>query len=230
MSFAGIVGAAPRFLDVRFDAAGRPLPCPGNTVLAHLGDGPAARALSAARDRLRAAGGERVLAFLPAESCHMTLFDGLLHDVRRPDRWPSDLPLDAPADRADAAMLAAFRGAPAPGRFTLSPVRLAIGDAGLGLILQGADAAEESRLRAFRDDLAARTGLRHRPGHDSYVFHITLAYLIAPVDPAEAEALETARRAAEAEILASLGPLTLGPPEACLFTDMTAFRTQFRIA
>ena len=97
MSFTAIAGAAPRFVDVRFDAAGRALRCSGNTVLAHLGAGPATEAPMDARDAIAAAGGDRVLAMLPPASWHMTLFDGVLHDIRAPERWPRGLAPDAPA-------------------------------------------------------------------------------------------------------------------------------------
>jgi len=227
VSFAALAGAAPRFLGVRFDGAGRPLRCSGNTVLAHLGAGPAAEALIEARDRIAAAGGDAVLAFLPPASLHMTLFDGVLHDVRAPARWPRELAPEAGAEEADRFMMAALRAAPRPGRFRLRPLGLGVNEAGMFLHLEGADAAEEARLRRFRDDLARLAGLAHRPDHDRYRFHVTLAYLIAPVPADLAAILEAARMEAERALLARLGELRLGPPEACLFDDMTAFHCQF---
>jgi len=227
VTFAGLVGRPPRFLDVRFDAAGRALRCSGNTVITRLGAGPAAEALMALRDRIAAAGGDRVLAFLPPSSYHMTVFDGVLHDVRAPDRWPEGLARDADARAADAFILDALRRARPAGRFRLRPRRLAIGDAGLGLLMDGADPAEEARLRHVRDELAALTGLTHRPDHAGYVFHVTLAYLVAPVPADVAPRLDAVCNDAGRDAIARLGEITLGPPEACLFDDMTAFRRQF---
>ena len=95
--------------------------------------------------------------------------------------------------------------------------------------LAGADAAEERRLRALRDRLAEAAGLTHRPGHDAYMFHVTLAYLIAWPGAEEAARIDHLIHGAEGALAAALPRIRLGAPEVCLFTDMTAFRPQFTL-
>lgn len=217
--------APPPYLGVRFDAEGRALRCSGCTVIGHIRPGPVFDALVAARDALAAAPGGACFAWLPPSSWHMTLFDGLLHSRRSPGVWPEALPEDAAEADADAWFLEAVRTAPIapPPPFALRPTGIAASGGGIGVTLEGATAEEESRLRAFRDALAAATGLAGRPGHASYRFHVTLAYALS--HPADHEAFDTALAATGARLIAAAPRVAVGPPEICVFDDMTAFRT-----
>lgn len=234
----------PVFLDRRFDGAGRPLRESGTTVIHHIADPAQNRALSAMRDRVaavsdRAAAGAGegggdgeggpIFAWLPPSSYHMTLFDLMLHSRRAPERWPAGLAADASDAAADDHVLTALRtlrldDAPP---FHVAPRAVYATPGGLGVALAGADGAEERRLRALRDRIAAATGLADRPGHDAYGFHITIAYLIARPDPALATRLDEAVDAAAAALTVAAPAFTLGPPEVCRFHDMTAFARAF---
>ena len=222
--------APPPFLDVRFDAAGRPLKDSGSTVIAHIRDAEVRAALQIPRERLAAEGLDRFWAWLPEASFHMTIFDLMLHARRAPDRWPAALPADATEAEADAIMLERMRGAE-PGDappWHVAPRGVYCG-LGVGVALAGADGAEERRLRALRDRLAEAAGLTHRPGHDAYMFHVTLAYLIAWPGAEEAARIDHLIHGAEGALAAALPRIRLGAPEVCLFQDMTAFRPQFTL-
>lgn len=221
--------APPPFLGVRFDAEGRALRCSGCTVIGHIRPGPVFDALAAARDALAAAPGGACFAWLPPSSWHMTLFDGLLHSRRAPGFWPDALPRHAAEAAADAWFIDAVRAAPTPppAPFALRPTGIAASGGGIGVTLEGATSAEEARLRAFRDALAAATGLADRPGHATYRFHVTLAYALAhPADPA---AFDAALAAAAAALIRAAPRFTIGPPEICVFEDMTEFRPLARL-
>lgn len=218
--------APPPYLGVRFDAEGRALRCSGCTVIGHIRSGPVFDALVAARDALAAAPGGACFAWLPPSSWHMTLFDGLLHSRRSAGFWPDALPRDAAETEADAWFLDAVRAAPIapPAPFALRPTGIAASGGGIGATLEGATPEEEARLRAFRDALAAATGLADRPGHATYRFHVTLAYALAlPADPA---GFDAALAAAGAALIEAAPRVEIGPPEICVFDDMTEFRAQ----
>jgi len=222
---AALRDAPPRHLGVRFDADGRALPCAGCTVIGHIRPGPVAEALQAAVDRLRAAPAARCFAWLPAPSWHMTLFDGLLHAARDPGCWPRGLDAGADGAAADAWFLRRAAAVPSPETpFALRPraVEPAPG-AGVWVALDAESDAEAARLRAYRDALAAATGLAHRPGHASYRFHITLAYPIAWPAPAEAAAFETALAEADAAFSVAAPRIAVGPPEMCRFATIDRF-------
>ncbi|SFH67923.1 DUF1868 domain-containing protein [Albimonas pacifica] len=223
--------AAPTYLGLRFDARGDALPDPGSTIVAHVREPAANAALATVRATMEAAGLARFWAWLPPSSFHMTMFDMVLHG-RRGAAWPRHLPQDLPGREADAAVVEAVRGfaLDTDPVFRMTPRSLTLSPSGMGVTLTGETPAEDARLRALRDRLAAATGLAERPGHADYRFHITLAYLIdwpAPEDAREADAMLSE---AESALLAALPTLRLGPPEVCLFDDMTEFRPLFTLS
>ena len=233
MSYAALVAARrdspPPFLGKRFDAEARPLPEPGNTMIGHVGPGAATDALTAARDRLAAAPAGRCFAWLPPASYHMTLYDGLLYGRRAPGYWPPELPARASEAEADAFVfgrLAPLRPeGPAVFRMVPAAVEAARGAAGVWVRMAAESAAEEARLRAFRDACAEALGLADRPGHADYPFHITLAYGIAWPSDADAADFDAALAEADAALRAAAPTIPIGPPELCRFADMTRFET-----
>lgn len=212
--------AAPASIGTKFDAAGRPLRDPGNTVICHLDpDGTAHAALRAIQDALRAAPEGTAFTFLPPDSLHMTLFEGVIEHEREAARWPSGLPPDAPVEAVTQALSDRLAGIALPQRFGLRPVALF---AGLGLILEGATEADEAALREARDRLAEATGLR-KPDHDFYIFHVTLAYPLRFLDPGEAARVVARSEGLLSQHAADLAAISLGPPEWCRFETMHRF-------
>ena len=211
--------APPRHLGIRYTADGRFLQEPGNTVVSHVTAGtPSHAAVLAVRDRLMAMPEADQFAFTHASSLHMTLFQGVIEYRRNPPYWPADMVVDTPID----VMTSHFRDklknfAP------LSPFRARITEVTpLGLTLEG-DSVEDRRcLQAWRDAFAGIFGYRH-PDHDSYVFHITFAYIIDWL----ADAALPRWQEMLAEQLAYLKErspvIDLDPPAFCSFEDMNYF-------
>jgi len=225
-ALAAANGAPPRFVDIRFDAAKRPVRCSGNTVVCHRRDAAGRAAIADLAAKIAEGPAGDCYAFTPERSWHMTVYDGLLHDRRAPGFWPADLPVDASNDQADAFVLSRLADLPALDE----PVTMhATGLFGrehhaLGLALAAGSARQERALRRFRDACAERLGMADRPGHDAYRFHLTLGYLIAWPDPATARAADSAMDALAPRLDDLVPPFELGPPELCLFDDMTLFR------
>jgi len=173
-SFAeGSNSTPPRHLGRRYDDNGRFLPEPGNTVVCHLVPGSATEsALVEIRRRMQAMPQADHLAFTPVSSLHMTLFQGIIEYRRALPYWPADMALDTPIETMTdhyRTRLAGFRG----GR----PFRVRTIDiVPTGLVVAGATAEDAATLAAWRDELAERFGYRH-PDHETYEFHITLAYM-----------------------------------------------------
>ncbi len=178
---------------------------------------------------MKARGLARFWAWLPASSYHMSL---LLHAEREARRWPETLPRDVSEAEADAWILSRLDGFDAGARplCRMANRGIVASDAGLGVALEGETPGEDVRLRALRDRLAARTGLAHRAGHESYAFQITLAYLIAWPSPEETRAGGAALAEASAALTKVVPIFHPGAPEVRLFHDMTEFRPQFVLA
>ncbi len=84
------------------------------------------------------------------------------------------------------------------------------------------DAAEENRLRALRDRLADLLALRMN-GHETYEFHTTLAYRVAPMTEAEERDFAAFRTSAHQTLADRCPEIRLGPLEFCAFDDMFHF-------
>lgn len=211
--------ATPARLGIRYDAAGRFLPEPGNTVVCHLRPGsPELAALLSARDRLRVMPEADRFAFTPPDSLHVTLFQGVIDTRRRAPYWPADLPTDAPIEAATAHLLRKLEGFRPPASFALRPVALTP----VGLVVEGAHEADVWALAEWRDALADRFGYRH-PDHAAYVFHATLAY---PIDWLPADRLRAWRNVLDealADLIAAAPVFRLAPPAFCRFADMCRF-------
>lgn len=210
--------ASPR-LGIRFDAQGRFLPEAGNTVVAQVVPGSATEALLVdLRAALMALPVARHFAFTAVPSYHMTVFEGVIESRRADGYWPADLPLDLTIDAATARMIDRLHGwTPLPG-FAMQVTEATP----LGLRLAGATPADEAVARRWRDDLSAALGLR-TPQHDSYGFHITLAYVMTPLSAADLPGLRSRMAELTAFVQAAIPVVHLARPAFCRFADMNAF-------
>lgn len=204
----------------KFHDDGRVKPFPGNTFVSALAETRPESALFAdVADRLKASSVGRRLTFLPRSSYHMTVFEGICVDVADRALWPSDLP---PTDLATATAffetrIAGLDGIAAPLRMV--PTGLLSWPAGLVIGLEPVDAAEDARLRGFRDQLSTAIGLR-KPNHDRYGFHLTLAYWL---DRPEDAAWALEHEAFSSHVRQAVPTLDMPAPDFCTFADMHAF-------
>lgn len=199
---------------------------PGNTIICHLSpDSTLHTQLMKLYRELEANRDEVLYTLLPPPSWHMTVFEGVCDQVRKSGFWPSDLSLDVPLSECNShftTKLSAFEmGTEPPFRLRIAGYSPRVD--GIGLHLEPITAAEEVRLRRLRDRLAETLNIRH-PSHDTYVFHLSIAYFIRFPSDEERERLEE-RLAAHLPGLPA--EFELGAPEFCYFHDMFEFRRQF---
>lgn len=215
----------PAMLGTRFDRAGNFLPEPGNTVVSHVVPGSTSeRAIIQIRDQLQALDPGHHFAWTPVSSYHMTIFQGVIDSRRRLPFWPPELALDTLiADTTDylAGRLLDF---PAISPFAVKLDQITPE----GLVVSGATDKDEAVLRSFRDELADRFGYRH-PDHDSYVFHITLAYLIDWLPSDAHETYIPALSDITDGFIAEVPVIELGPADYCSFEDMNHFEPLLRL-
>ncbi|PDT02305.1 hypothetical protein CO666_21295 [Rhizobium chutanense] len=222
---AGARPADPTGVHTKFNLDGSVRAFPGNTIICHLA--PASRlyaALSSLYGALEISDLAGLYTLLPPSSWHMTVFEGVCDQVRQPGFWPDDLGLDVPLAECDALFadkLSAFDLGSAPSyRLRIAGWQPLVNGIALRL---APESAEEMRLRRVRDRLSELLQLRH-PGHEDYVFHLSIAYLIRHPDEEQRAALS----ALLFELLSGLpDEFELGAPEFCRFADMFAFHRQF---
>ncbi|MBY5760268.1 DUF1868 domain-containing protein [Rhizobium leguminosarum] len=216
----------PSGVGQKFDVDGAVRPFAGNTIICHLNEtSPLQEPLKALYAELETSRLAALYTLLPPSSWHMTVFEGICDQVRKPEYWPSELPLDASLTECNAFFEdrlndfdCDFR---APIRMSISSFRPLVD--GISLKLTPIDAAEEIRLRGFRNQLADVLTLRP-PGHDDYVFHLSIAYLIRHLTEDQGAELSALQARAFDAMPAEF---ELGAPEFCHFGDMFEFRRQF---
>ncbi len=221
----------PPALREKFNPDGTPQPFAGNTIICHID--PASElfaALLEVHGQLGKRSFSQNLSLLPVPSYHMTVFGGANDKHRRPGAWPEGIAFDATMAECHAEIqrrLEGFAlGYDMPLRMVMSPGEVKDMDQTLRLELEPLDEAENRKLRSLRDRLSETIGIRV-PGHETYGFHISLAYLIGSLTAAESE--DYKRSYAEwRDIIALRSPvIELGRPEFCLFKDMMRFERQF---
>lgn len=216
----------PSGVGLKFEVDGAVRPFAGNTIICHLNQtSPLQEPLKTLYAELETSRLAALYTLLPPSSWHMTVFEGICDQVRKPEYWPTGLPLDASLTECNTFFekrLNDFdRDFKAPIRMSISSFRPLVD--GISLKLTPIDAAEEIRLRVLRNRLADLLTLRP-PGHDDYVFHLSIAYLIRHLtEDQEAELSALQARAFNA----MPAEFELGAPEFCHFGDMFEFRRQF---
>lgn len=203
----------------RYDTSGTFLRERGNTVVCHLIEGSeSASAILDARARFLSMPCADKLAFTAGSSLHMTLFQGIIETRRSLPYWPADVSLQAPIDDMTAIFmdrLARF----APGEAFAVEVTHATPN---GLTLDGVTARDRHVLKDWRNRFADLLGYRH-PDHDTYVFHITFAYMIERFDDVTMAVWVPFLDEIAQDIRRRSPVIELRAPAFCAFEDMNHF-------
>jgi len=214
----------PPAIGKKFNPDGSFRSFPGNTIICHVPPHSATfQTLLEIRARFAARPFSRCLTLMPPASYHMTVFEGVVNEVRQPRLWPSDMSVDSPLDSCNQLFLKKLR------EFDLRcnlPFRLVpdfIPDTFIRL--RPFDDQEEQKLRDLRNRLS-KLLLLHGPNHEAYQFHITLAYLVKWMTPEETVDYARTREECASILRNSLSVIELGPPEFCFFQNMAAFDPQ----
>ncbi len=210
---------APQYLGTRYNADGVFLSEPGNTIVCNVQPGtPTQAVLFDVRQRFRDRPDAAKLAFTAPESLHMTLLDGIILSRRLPAHWPAGVDLDTPLAQMDALFLDRL-GAFTPGpRFNVEAVEVRP----TGLAVDGVTAEDRRIMRDWRNRLSDLMGFRH-PNHETYAFHLTMAYPVAWLDDADLPAWQALFDQALADIRERAPILELRAPAFCHYDDMNWF-------
>ena len=167
----------------KFTPDGAVLPFPGNTIICHIDRNSVAySALVALQSELKSGPFGQHFTFLPPESLHMTVFQGI---SGRNGPLPEAVSSGTQRDEVSRILLDRIGGLCLPGRFRVAPRGLF---AGHSVTLEGATPGDEAELRRVRTLLRDPTGLGGRD-FDTYTFHTTLSYLKGWLDPVTAKDL-----------------------------------------
>lgn len=160
----------------KFHEDGSPKRYPGNTVISDVfPDNKAYQVVRYLSEQLKQRKLDELFIMLPEDSYHVTIIRGVNDLVRNKDYWPPSLPLDASMVEVDNFVKNCVESVEAPDAFQMSFSHLQINNEDFRICLEPANSDEDAKLRDYRNKVAQQLGL-WLPGHDSYTFHITMAY------------------------------------------------------
>jgi hypothetical protein len=215
---------------LKFHPDGTPRPFAGNTVICHIPQQDRFRDDTAAlHDALLQSSFAHKLALLPTESYHMTVYPGSNDQNRAHSSWPGGVPIGASIEECNLAMRERMKtfhfDGPFPLRVRVDVPRTTHYGRASTLRMEGADPASERILRVLRDRVADAYKFR-APDHDTYGFHITIAYTMADLSANEMAEYRSILMPALDRLTAATPVLELGIPEYCTFRDMYRFDTE----
>jgi hypothetical protein len=218
----------PRDTRLKFNPDGSRRVFAGNTVICHLPQQSQIHgAVTALGEGLRSSSFARKLAILPSESYHVTILGGLNDADRNQAEWPNDIPITAPSAECNRIVEQRFAqyktDEKLPIRFRLDKERTRAPQLASGLQLLPADATERMKLSRLRDRLADEVFRYRAKNHETFRFHISLAYQMSGFTPKEAGEYQAILDHHIPIIINSAPVIELGLPEFCTFKDMDRF-------
>lgn len=161
-------------------------------------------------------------ALLPPSSFHMTVFSLILDAQRVLPLWSAFLPVDTPLAQMDDFFMERVATVVPPDNFRMCLTY--IGGKGLSFRLSPADEDTYRALHDYRGRIAAATGVRY-PDHDTYEFHLTLAYNLITLSDDENRAFAEWKLNLGEALRCDIGVFDTGTPQLTFFDDMFAFLT-----
>jgi len=194
----------------------------GNTCISRITeDMPLYTGLMEVQKRMKALECAGKYGFLPPSSFHMTVIEGVCDQVRKAERWSSKLPLDTPLEEFNQRMLEWFAKLSPPDSFTM---RVAGADFSKlqYIALEAASQETTLSLKEFRDAFSEETGIRF-PDHDTYRFHMSLAYKLIHLTPEEEEVIKENELEVQQELVEKYPTFKLPSPVLTVFDNMFRF-------
>ncbi|MEM7119100.1 MAG: DUF1868 domain-containing protein [Chloroflexota bacterium] len=158
--------------------------------------------------------------FLPPSSFHMTVMELLCDQVRVAERWSAGLSLAAPLTEMDAFFMARVPQIEPPAALRMR--FKGISQWSLALYLEPADEETAVSLRTYRQAVSEKTAVRFSD-HDTYEYHISIAYRLYHLTDAEEAELESRLRPLSETLQAQFDLFQPPPPQLTFFDDMFAF-------
>ncbi len=227
-------GPQPSDVNRKFFPDGRVRPFAGNTIICPVpqqdrGYDAFNALIDISRD-LPARSFNRKISPLPTSSYHMTIFSGADDQDKEKGNWPRDLRHDASMAECNdfiGKRLAEFKAE------TDLPIRMVVDPAAkpelIYIRLVPETAKENEKLRRLRDRLSDHLQIR-TADHDTYRFHISVAYQIDWLSDAEIADFEAAFSQWHRDLSAKAHVFEFGAPEYSTFEDMYSYRKVFSLS
>lgn len=209
-------------IGVKFNYDGTPVRYQGNSIITDIQkENPAYDVFHKISRKLKHSEFSKNLIFLPEASYHVTIIRGINDNVRKPGFWPPGLDIDAPIEKVDEYFAAAAGAVPVWTNIKMKFNSLHINDDDVRVCLDPADSGQDQILKTYRNQVARRLGFQ-LPGHDEYIYHVTLAYILK--SPGEDNRKELDQIVKEVnDFLKAQSGFYLSAPYPAYYNDMMHF-------
>ncbi|MEO1288604.1 MAG: DUF1868 domain-containing protein [Chloroflexota bacterium] len=185
--------------------------------------------LDAIQERLMSLEFASKFTLLPMSSMHMTVMQLLCDQARVPEQWSSKLALDTSLNETDKFFLKTVPQIDPPENFRMRYKSLSFGQVGVSIRLEPDDDITHEQIWQYRNQIADATGVRF-PDHETYKFHISLAYQIQILTEEEQETIQQLIDEINKKYCDTFGIFNSGKPQLTFFDDMFDFvRAEHRL-
>ena len=206
----------------KFNMEGKPLPYYGNTVISFLNDENTQiwKTSNFIHKQMMKLPFANKLAFVPANSFHMTVLN-LCREIDRKDgAWPLNLSKDLNFHQIDQKLKEIVDSIEKPTDIIMEVDRCSIAH----VMLKPLNEDCERKLQEYRKKLADATGIHH-PWHNTFKFHITLNYVLDEFDEQEQKQIDTFCDEMTKLLKNEVKPFYVPEPQFVIFNDMMQYET-----
>jgi hypothetical protein len=210
---------------LKFDTNGDVLQFEGNTIISLLDHNTEVfRKAVLIRNDLEKMKISKCVTFLPDESLHMTVIEGVCDKVREKNYWTSLFPLDVKLTEIDKEFENKFvKISPFP-KVLMSFYSFLV-EGGICISLKPSSEEDKNKIEKWRDEVSDVLGLKF-PNHNNYGFHISLAYGIEKPNEIQLVEFQDYMKAFELKYKNSHFEFEVPNPNLTYFNNMLFFNKE----
>jgi hypothetical protein len=206
----------------KFDHNGKPLPFPGCSIISKIPlKSDLFHEIKLLQLKYKDLSPEKAYTYLPATSFHMTLFDCCNVNTVNTPYWPKKIVEDNNYTKIAYVLSKRIKKYIFPDKFDLKLKKLF---GGYSIILEGNTNKDEKIIRGCRNKLSDLLGIRFE-NHDTYTFHITLAYILRKLKGDEIEKLIKTNSRLREMFVKNFPIIRIEKPVLCTFENMYEFKS-----
>jgi hypothetical protein len=206
----------------KFDHNGKPLPFPGCSIISKIPlKSDLFYEIKLLQLKYKDLSPEKAYTYLPATSFHMTLFDCCNVNTVNTPYWPKKIVEDNNYTKIAYVLSKRIQKYIFPDKFDLKLKKLF---GGYSIILEGNTNKDEKIIRGCRNKLSDLLGIRFE-NHDTYTFHITLAYILRKLKGDEIEKLIKTNSRLREMFVKNFPIIRIEKPVLCTFENMYEFKS-----
>ena len=206
----------------KFDNSGKPLPFPGCTIICKIPiKSDLFYEIKILQSKYRDFNPDNAYTYLPHTSFHMTLFDCCNVNTLKTQYWPKNIAKEKNFKKISNILSNRIKDLKFPEKFNLKLKKLF---GGYSMILEGNTKKDEKIIRDYRNNLSTLLGIRFE-NHETYSFHITLAYILRKLKDDEIKKLIKVNCSLLKGFVKKSPIIQIQKPELCTFENMYEYKS-----